>query len=199
MDAQLAELSGAAQVGTITLSASPREAAERMTELGLGSLVVLDAEERPTGMLTDRDLTLRVVAREIDPESVRVGDVMSSPLISVEPDAGVDLLLQTMIQHGIRRVPLVQGGKLVGLLALDDLLQGLGKQLNDLGDQTESMLAHAQARHAVARIGSEIDEKLHDAYSRLQRTNWYAREFLLHQIDEFRDSLRRAIHPDESS
>jgi CBS domain-containing protein len=199
MDARLAELNGNTQVGTIRGSATPREAAESMADQGLGSLVVLDAEDRPVGILTDRDLTLRVVAREIDSESVRVEDVMSSPLVSVEQDAGVDVLLQTMVQHGIRRVPLVQGGRLVGLLSLDDLLRGLGKELNDLGDQTESMLAHAQARHAVARIGGEIDEKLHDAYSRLQRTNWYAREFLLRQIDELRDGLRKAIQGDDAS
>jgi CBS domain-containing protein len=72
-------------------------------------------------MITDRDITTRVVAEAADPTKTSVGDVYSRDLITVEPDKDLDEALQLMARHQVRRLPVVENGRLVGIVAQADI------------------------------------------------------------------------------
>ena len=105
---------------SIGASASVVEAARLMREQHIGSLPVTE-EERLVGMITDRDITTRVVAESAAPETTSVEDVYSRDLISVEPDHDLDEALRLMARHQVRRLPVVESGRLVGMVAQADI------------------------------------------------------------------------------
>ena len=109
------------------------EAARLMREQHVGSLVVVEESPRGrvvVGMLTDRDIVTAIVAKEVDPTLVRVGDTMSrDPLTVRETDTVLDVLA-AMRQRGVRRVPVTNAqGVLIGILALDDVLGVMAEQM----------------------------------------------------------------------
>ena len=105
---------------SIGASTSVVEAARLMREEDIGSLPITD-DERLVGMITDRDITTRVVAEAADPTSMSVEDVYSRDLVSVEPDEDLDEALQLMARHQVRRLPVVENGRLVGIVAQADI------------------------------------------------------------------------------
>jgi CBS domain-containing protein len=105
---------------SIGASASVVEAARLMREQHIGSLPITD-EERLVGMITDRDITTRVVAEAADASVTSVGDVFSRDVISVEPDEDLEKALQLMARHQVRRLPVVENGRLVGIVAQADI------------------------------------------------------------------------------
>jgi CBS domain-containing protein len=96
------------------------EAARRMQAEDIGSLPVVDRGEL-VGIVTDRDLVLNVLAKDLDPNKVPIADVCSSDPVTVEADESLDVALQRMAQEQVRRLPVVSGGKLVGILAQADV------------------------------------------------------------------------------
>jgi CBS domain-containing protein len=105
---------------SIGASASVVEAARLMREQHIGSLPVTE-DERLVGMITDRDITTRVVAESAVPAKTSVGDVHSRDLISVEPNNDLEEALQLMARHRVRRLPVVENGRLVGMVAQADI------------------------------------------------------------------------------
>jgi CBS domain-containing protein len=105
---------------SISASASVVEAAQLMREQHVGSLPITD-DELLVGMITDRDITTRVVAEGADQMNTSVGDVSSRDLITVEPDSDLDDALQLMARHQVRRLPVVENGRLVGIVAQADI------------------------------------------------------------------------------
>jgi CBS domain-containing protein len=92
---------------SIGASASVVEAARLMREQHIGSLPVTE-DERVVGMITDRDITTRVVAESAAPETTSVGEVYSRDLISVEPNSDLEEALRLMARHQVRRLPVVE-------------------------------------------------------------------------------------------
>ena len=105
---------------SIGASASVVEAARLMREADVGSLPIVD-DEKLVGMITDRDITTMVVAEGADPESTPVGDVSSRDPISVELGEDLEEALQLMARHQVRRLPVVENDKLVGIVAQADI------------------------------------------------------------------------------
>jgi CBS domain-containing protein len=121
-------------VESLPPSASCLEAARRMRDMGVGSLVVAE-KKRPLGVLTDRDLVIRVLARGLDPEKVTVGEVMSERPIFVSQTRDVSTVLEVMRDEGVRRVPVVdEHHELVGVVALDDLVLAISGNLGAIAD-----------------------------------------------------------------
>jgi CBS domain-containing protein len=105
---------------SIGASASVVEAAQLMRQQHIGSLPVTE-DERLVGMITDRDITTRVVAESAVPETTSVGDVYSRELISVESNKDLEEALRLMARHQVRRLPVVESGRLVGMVAQADI------------------------------------------------------------------------------
>ncbi len=105
---------------SIGASASVVEAARLMRDEHIGSLPVTE-DKRLVGMITDRDVTTRVVAEGAVPETMSVEDVYSRDVISVEPNNDLEEALQLMARHQIRRLPVVENGRLVGMVAQADI------------------------------------------------------------------------------
>ena len=105
---------------SIGASASVVEAAQLMRQQHIGSLPVTE-DERLVGMITDRDITTRVVAESAVPETTSVGDVYSRDLISVESNKDLGEALRLMARHQVRRLPVVESGRLVGMVAQADI------------------------------------------------------------------------------
>ena len=104
-------------------------AAQRMLQRNVGSLVVLDAKKKPVGIVTDRDLCLRVMAKGVDAAQVQVRDVLTPHPHCIPEHASVNGALGLMRDVGVRRVLVVDGDQhLVGLLALDDIVDVLCEQ-----------------------------------------------------------------------
>ncbi len=96
------------------------EAARRMLSEDVGSLPVVDGN-RVVGMITDRDLVLQVVAKDLDPHKIRISDICSERPATAEPDEPLDDALQRMAAQQVRRLPVVTDGKLVGIIAQADI------------------------------------------------------------------------------
>ena len=96
------------------------EAARAMTTENVGSLPVV-VEEKLVGMITDRDLVINVLAKDLDPHKVPVADVATQDPVSVTPEESLDNALQRMAEQQVRRLPVVEGGRLVGILAQADV------------------------------------------------------------------------------
>lgn len=114
---------------TITNDASIADAAKLMDARVVGALVVTDGD-RPVGIVTDRDLVVRALARGV-PADARVDAVMSPGIMALGADDDVRCALPIFRSNAIRRLPVVRDGKIVGMLTADDLLIDL---IADLGD-----------------------------------------------------------------
>jgi CBS domain-containing protein len=97
------------------------EAARLMRDEDAGIAPIVDGD-RLVGVVTDRDIAIRVVAEEKDPRATKVADAASDNLVTVDPDQDLDEALRLMAQHQVRRLPVVEeDGKLVGILAQADV------------------------------------------------------------------------------
>ena len=123
---------------SIGASASVVEAARLMRDEHIGSLPITDDEEL-VGMITDRDITTRVVAEAADPKMTSVGDVVSRDLISVEPDEELEEAVQLMASHQVRRLPVVENGRLVGIVAQADVALTLRENEQRTGQLVEAI------------------------------------------------------------
>lgn len=102
-------------------STMAREAAEEMRANGIGDVIVVDEHGRLSGILTDRDIVVRVVAEGRDPRVARIGDIASHDLVSVAPADPVERAVQLMREKAVRRLPVVEKGKPVGIVSIGDL------------------------------------------------------------------------------
>jgi len=107
-------------VVTADADADVRGVAQLMRDHNVGSVVICDPDGGPAAMVTDRDLAVRVVADERS-GSEPIGEHLSRPLVTGEPEMGLEEAAALMVQHRIRRLPVVAGDELVGIVTLDDI------------------------------------------------------------------------------
>ena len=110
------------ELSVISKNQTVFEAAKLMTEKRIGALPVLEGE-RVVGIFSERDVMNRVVAKNLNPQTTTVEQVMTKDLIVGTPDEDIEAILGRMKQSNIRHLPIVEEGKLVGMLSLRDLLQ----------------------------------------------------------------------------
>jgi len=124
------------QVAIAERALSVTEAARLMRQFHVGDIVVVEEVEggrRPLGIVTDRDIVVEVVAAEVVPNTLAVGDIMSTDLARVNEGMGVFEAMRSMRERGVRRMPVVdEGGRLVGIVTLDDLLELLAEEMGEL-------------------------------------------------------------------
>jgi CBS domain-containing protein len=101
-------------------------AAELMSSKGVGCLVVLEGE-MPIGIVTERDLVRRVVAKKL-PLEIRVSEIMSKSLVTIDPEASLKEAARVMSSKKIRRLPVLKQNKLVGIIVAADFVRNVGKK-----------------------------------------------------------------------
>ena len=130
-------------VVTASVQMTVDQAARAMRARNVGALVVVNAG-RPVGMLTDRDVAVEVVAKGMDPETVRVGDIMHKKPITIREDLGILDATKVFARTGVRRLPVVtKSGVLVGVIAMDDLIMLLGNELGHVAGALSAGLRRA--------------------------------------------------------
>ncbi|MFF5991320.1 CBS domain-containing protein [Prauserella flavalba] len=109
------------------------DAAKRMAELGVGALPICGEDNRLKGMLTDRDIVVEVLAEGKDPRAVRAGDLAQGEAVTIGADDDADEIFRTMSRHQVRRLPVIDGHDLVGIVAQADVARALDDpQVGDL-------------------------------------------------------------------
>jgi CBS domain-containing protein len=121
---------------TLDRDASLVEAARVMRDRGIGDVIVVEGEDAE-GIVTDRDIVIRGVAEGVDPRTTRLGQVVSGDLASVAPDDPVERAIELMREKAVRRLPVLESGKPVGVVSLGDLAkqQDAGSVLADISDE----------------------------------------------------------------
>ncbi len=116
----------------VTVSADTRvdKVAEKMCRIGTGSCIVLQ-NNVPKGIVTEDDLTCKIVARNRKPREVFAGEIMSTPLITIDADTTVDEAAHLMISRKVRRLPVVDKQKVIGLVTIRDILP-VTSELNEI-------------------------------------------------------------------
>lgn len=113
----------AGQLGAVTAHplATVVDAAQLMNEHRVGALPVIDSDDRLVGIFSERDVMTRVVAREMDPRQTRVGDVMTTDVITCPTGTLLEDLRTLMREQRIRHVPVIENGRVIGMVSIGDL------------------------------------------------------------------------------
>jgi CBS domain-containing protein len=101
------------------------DAAQRLAELDVGALPICGEDDRLQGMITDRDIVVKVLATGKDPRTVQAGDLAQGEAVTIGADDDAAELLRTMIEHKVRRLPVIDGQRLVGIVALADVARSM--------------------------------------------------------------------------
>ncbi|MDD4566820.1 Hypoxic response protein 1 [Methanoculleus chikugoensis] len=126
------------QVVAVSPDTPAVEVARIMGEKNVGSVVVVTGDNRPAGIVTDRDLAIRVTAQERNPGEVRVSDILTRDVITFQDSMGIYEAIQKMTAEGIRRMPVVDdGGRLIGIVTMDDIVRMLGEEMAAIAKNIE--------------------------------------------------------------
>jgi CBS domain-containing protein len=120
------------------------EAARQMADQNIGALPVCSTEGRLAGVVTDRDLAVRVVAEGLDPSTTKVADLLSgAEVVTIGADDSAEEAIRTMKDHAVRRLPVIDGTRLVGMVSQADIARELpDAKIGDLVDAISSAPAN---------------------------------------------------------
>jgi CBS domain-containing protein len=107
---------------TIRPGVSVVNAVQRMLKENVGSLLVIE-DKKLVGIVTEKDILIKVIAQQMDPKKTKVREVMTKDVITIAPDTDLYEIAKLMNEEDIRRLPVIEGGKLVGLITEKDLLK----------------------------------------------------------------------------
>lgn len=127
------------EVVTADSDTAVEELAHQMGEELIGSVVIVDGDDKPIGIVTDRDLALKVLGHERDPATTTAAEVMTEKIVTVDEDAGIFDVLSRMAEANVRRIPAVDAdGTISGIVTFDDFVALLGRELRKLADVVEA-------------------------------------------------------------
>lgn len=118
---------------TATRDHTCQDLAKLMADHKVGS-VIIEEQDKAVGIVTDRDIALKAVGEGRDPKTTKAADVMNSDVYTCDAEDGVFELCREMREHGVRRMPVMDGGKLSGIVTLDDLVILLEDEMHDLSE-----------------------------------------------------------------
>ena len=104
------------------------DAAKKMDQLGVGALPICGSDDRLKGMLTDRDIVVKVLAQGKDPASTTAGQLAEGKPVTIGADDGLDELVRTMARHQVKRLPVIDGHDLVGVVSEADVAEHASPQ-----------------------------------------------------------------------
>lgn len=139
------------EVAVVLAGETVLDAARVMRAQHAGCVVVVEQTAQgqvPVGLLTDRDIVVAVVAKEVDAAAVRVSEVSTRGVLTIPEAMGVAEAISVMRRHGVRRLPVVDGaGALVGIVAVDDMIDLLAEELRGLSQ----VIARERSGEVAAR------------------------------------------------
>jgi CBS domain-containing protein len=116
------------------------EAARKLAELDVGAMPICGEDDRLKGMLTDRDIVVKVIAAGKDPGAITAGELSDQPeVVTIGADDSVNEALQTMTQHKVRRLPVIDGQRLIGVVSQADLAKEIDSE--KVGELVEAISA----------------------------------------------------------
>ena len=115
------------------------DAAKKMSQLDVGVLPICGEDDRLKGMLTDRDIVLKVLAAGKDPESTKAGELGEGKPVTIGADDSIGEALKTMKDHAVRRLPVIDGHELVGIVSQGDLAKNVDEE--EVGELVEAISA----------------------------------------------------------
>lgn len=108
----------------VDVNVSALEAAKMMTEKGISSLII-EKDHAPIGIISERDFVKKICVKDMMPSSIKVGSIMSKLQTFATPDTSVEVAVQRMVNHRIRRLPIISDGRVVGIITVTDLAKHL--------------------------------------------------------------------------
>lgn len=178
-------------VATVTADQTVLEAADRMRLEGMGSLVIVAADGHPVGIVTDRDLSIRVVAEGRDPEELLVSAVMSQPLVEAEASDSIEQVIEVMQEHGVRRLPIVSEKQVVGLVSFDDLIVALAAELDDVAVAARREIGTSQRVARVRQLRREVEDSVQELIGHVERVGDQALEAGVRELEGVIRGVRR--------
>ena len=104
------------------------DAAKKLQKLNVGAMPICGEDNRLKGMLTDRDIVVKVLAEGKDPNSTTAGELGQGKPVTIGADDGVDVLLSTMADHKVRRLPVIDGHDLIGIVSQADVANNIDEE-----------------------------------------------------------------------
>lgn len=147
------------KVLTTTPNTTVAKAAKVMAERGVGSIVIVTGK-KPVGILTERDLLMKVVSADLTPSKIRVDKIMSKPVTSISPDSDIIEAARLMAKNKIRRLPVVEHGNMVGIITTSDI-SAISPELAETVTRTE-VPAGEEIEESVCEVCGEVTTSLHE-------------------------------------
>ncbi len=116
------------RVVTVERDASVMDVMKKMFDNAISSVIV-ESGDKGYGIITRKDIIAKVIAKGRDPESMNVGDILSEPLITVPPETDLREVAKMMAENNIRRLPIMEDGKIIGLVSSGDILKFEAKRI----------------------------------------------------------------------
>jgi len=128
---------------------SIRTACDLMRRHHVGDIVVVDGDvtpPRPKGIITDRDIVLEILAKDVDLDAVVIGDIMTREIVTTEENTELIEVIRLMQVQGVRRIPVVdRQGSLVGIISSDDIIEVIADEMSGLSGLLKRELAHEKS------------------------------------------------------
>jgi len=144
---------------TIGPESSVMKAAKLMASRSVGSIVVVQ-RGKPVGILTERDLLMKIISADMKPSKVPIRKVMSSPVITTTPETDLVEAVRIMARHHIRRLPVVDGGKLVGIITTRDVMK-ISPELLEV-NMTQPAAGGERIEESVCEVCGELTTHLYE-------------------------------------
>lgn len=114
---------------TVKPNSSVLDAVQKMNKFNIGSILVVDGR-KPVGIVTERDILRRVVELSMEPSIVKVSDIMSHPVITINPDATIEEAARLMTVRQIKKLPVVEEDGVVGIITTMDIMKAAPRMMN---------------------------------------------------------------------
>ena len=168
---------------TVPVNATCVDVADELDAQSVGCVVVMDGK-RVAGILTDRDLTCRVVASDRDPAKTTAGEVMTPDPITATREHDLADVLGLMRERSVRRIPLVEDGELVGVVSLDDVIVRVASYLFNTNQGLLGGLHHSRRTTRTRRRREAREEAFDELREQLEHMGDEVRELVRTQLDE---------------
>jgi CBS domain-containing protein len=179
------------EVITSTPEAPVASLADLMDRHSVGCVVVVGGGGEPLGIVTDRDLVTRVVAAGRDAEKTTAGEVMSADLLSVDAGEPLAKVLEQMRERGVRRIPVLDAGRVTGIASLDDILFSVATDIWNIAETVRIELRDAQRMVRRRRWNEQRRETLDHIGSQARDLGRAVQGFAGRELEHLVGSFRK--------